>query len=563
MKRFCKKYVYTIIISAVVLLLGCSNNGSSVPGNTTEDWGTLKTENPKTFVPGTTSVEMAKNMTIGWNLGNTFDATGFNSLACENAWGQPTTTKAMIHGIKEAGFVSIRIPVSWHDHIVNSMTYKIDEAWINRVKQVVDWSLEEGLCVIINMHHDNFTESQIIKSKNGYAVGTNETAKTHSINYIAGVWANVAEAFKDYDYNLVFELLNEPRDVNGEVWKNEWWVGGADAISANSIISSYEQAALDKIRATGSKNADRFILVPAYAGSTGCMTGYELPKDSANDRLIIETHAYTPYSFAMEAPGEVAFTSAHKSELKGMFNMLYNNYVSKGIGVIIDETGVTDKHNLSDRINWATYFFGEAYKKGIPCFWWDNGSYSPNGTNFDDKYGYYNRVKQVWYFPSLIKASLEAVAINSNFDNQPAKHESTVNFDISDNYSLIKVTGNNYDNAGQFQNYVCNYQTVIDVPYSDFPVTGDTLIVTWKGISDIDIKNIYLRPVDNSAAANYWMELTDNTKKVPFASDIKAGEPFCNTFTYTFTKAPVGQVGICITYDIEDADAEATITSTK
>ena len=256
---------------------------------------------------------------------------------------------------------------------------------------------------------------------------------------------NVAEAFKDYDYNLVFELLNEPRDVGGTNWSNEWWVGGANATEANGIIGKYEQAALDAIRATGSKNTDRFIMVPPYAASTSCIDGFKLPNDSATSRIMIEAHAYSPYNFAMASPGDVQFTSSHKSELSGMFNMLYNNYVSKGIGVVIDETGATNKNNLSDRIAWAKYFFGEAYKKGIPSFWWDNGSYQVFGNDYNEHYGYYNRREQIWYFPELMKASLEVVGIeladkvsdndNTNTDNTGTDNTEQEPTDTPDNTS--------------------------------------------------------------------------------------------------------------------------------
>lgn len=446
-----KAFRFSLVCLAlfVAVLFGCANNANTekIQVNSKPAAITTKTNTP--FVPAENSVEMAKAMKIGWNLGNTFDAHGTKSLSCENAWGQPTTTKAMLHGLKQAGFVSIRIPVSWHDHITESTNYTIETDWLNRVKEVVSWAMDEGLCVIINIHHDNLKDEELKKTNYGFAVTKDAELQAKSEKYIAGVWKNVAEAFKDYDHSLVFELLNEPRDVGGANWGNEWWVGGTDATQANGIIGKYEQAALDAIRATGSKNTDRFIMVPPYAASTGCMTGFKLPKDSANSRIIIEAHAYSPYNFAMDSPGDIKFTSGHQGELSGMFNTLYNNYVSKGIGVVIDETGATNKNNISDRIAWAKYFFGQAYKKGIPSFWWDNGKWQVFGTDYDDKYGYYNRREQIWYFPELMKASLEAVGIEladgnsgdngigttDNTGTENTEQENTDNTDTPDNTS--------------------------------------------------------------------------------------------------------------------------------
>lgn len=412
MKSVFKKISIAVIICFSLLLTACPGVNNPEPEITA---GPITATSLKTFVPGKNSAEMAANMTIGWNLGNTFDATGKAGVACENAWGQPTTTKEMIHGIRQAGFVTIRIPVSWHDHIKKgSSTYEIDEAWINRVKEVVDWALEEGLCVIINMHHDNLSEAQMKNTSYGFDVTKDAAIQEKSQKYIAGVWKNVAEVFKDYDHSLVFELLNEPRDVNGSSWGNEWWVGGENAKVANKIIGNYEQAALNEIRATGSKNADRFILVPAYAGSSDCIEGFSLPKDSAESRIMIETHGYTPYVFAMKPNSEGGthtFTESHKNDINWMLTNIYNNFVSKGIGVVMDEMGVTNKNNEADRIKWAEYYFSTAHSKGIPCLWWDNGDPGPDRKG-KEKYGYYNRVKQIWYFPELMKAAFEATGIS-------------------------------------------------------------------------------------------------------------------------------------------------------
>ena len=302
----------------------------------------------------------------------------------------------------------------------------------------------------------------------GFAVSKDTNLQAKSEKYITGVWKNVAEAFKDYNHSLVFELLNEPRDVGSANWGKdcEWYVGGANATEANGIIGKYEQAALDVIRATGSKNADRFIMAPPYAASTSCMEGFKIPTDSASakNRIMIEAHAYSPYNFAMESPGDIKFTSSHKNELSGMFNTLYNNYVSKGIGVVIDETGATNKNNDSDRIEWAKYFFGQAYKKGIPSFWWDNGSWQVNGTDYNEKYGYYNRRQQVWYFPELMKASLEAVGIELADGNSGDNGTGT-----TDNTSTDNTEQGNTDTPDN---------TSTDTPKEDFVILENKSYIT-------------------------------------------------------------------------------------
>lgn len=352
-----------------------------------------------------TSVQMAKKMTIGWNLGNTLDAhyNGGSGLGIETSWGMPKTTQAMIKGIKAAGFKTIRIPVSWHNH-VDPETLVIDSAWMDRVKTVVDWALDEGLVVILNVHHDESAADAT--NAYTYAVSQDADIQAASKKYITEMWKQISATFKDYGNNLVFELLNEPRKI-GEA--DEWNISGDAAIKANTVITAYEQAALDTIRASGGKNATRFLMAPGYAASPFNLEGYVLPTDSATGRMILSVHAYSPYNFAMGVPGDTEFTDAHKTELSNLFNNLETNYISKGYGVVIGETGATNKNNDEARNAWAAYYFGEAYKKGMPAVLWDNGIKSSADNN--EAYGYYNRSSQTWYSPDLIKAAMDAVGV--------------------------------------------------------------------------------------------------------------------------------------------------------
>ena len=101
-----------------------------------------------------TPMELVSEMTTGWNLGNTFDAFGTSGVAAETSWGNPTTTKEMIDAVCEAGFDSIRIPVTWADHMGPAPDYTVDEAWMARVEEVINYALDDGMYVILNSHHE-------------------------------------------------------------------------------------------------------------------------------------------------------------------------------------------------------------------------------------------------------------------------------------------------------------------------------------------------------------------------------------------------------------------------
>ena len=340
----------------------------------------------------------------GWNLGNTLDACSYGSktnkgLYTETSWNMPETTQAMINAVATQGFKSIRVPVSWHNHITDS-NYTIDSEWMARVKEIVNWSLDAGLKVIINIHHDNLTESQM-NSTYGFCVPENNTSlKNQSKAYITEVWKQISATFKDYDARLVFELLNEPRCRDAS---NDGFTAPSNLSACNSVITQYEQAALDVIRASGGNNASRYVMVPPYAASPDQTSGWSLPTDSASGKLIVSLHAYTPYEFCMKDMSVTSFGSSQKGSLDWLFTSINTNYISKGIHVVIGEMSSSDKNNTSERKKWFTHYCEKAKALGIPLVLWDNMSTISNGgTDPAERHGYFNRKNLTWYFPELV-----------------------------------------------------------------------------------------------------------------------------------------------------------------
>lgn len=419
------KKLFSVLILAVFLMASficCSSPANTASGKTLDDYPVI--EIPDSDVPElnptVSSVEMAKNMIIGWNLGNTLDAhyTGASGIGTETSWGMPKTTEAMITAVKSAGFKTIRIPVSWHNHITDTSNYKIDSAWMARVKEVVDWAYNKDMYVIINIHHDNFAESNM-SGNCGFALSKDAGIQAQSEAYIRNIWTQIAIEFASYDERLVFEVLNEPRDVDGKVFGDEWNYSGRDALN---IITAYEQVGIDAIRAVkGNKN--RFIMVPGYAasGTNATMLGnYTLPTDtSASDKLLLSTHAYSPYNFAM-ANSDSTFGSDDQGSLDSIFAYLKTKYTNKGIGVVMGEASASNKDNTAERIKWANYYFAKAKDAGISVVLWDNDVSDSDGNEDTTKYptgyngehhGWLNRKSGTWYFPSIIKAMMDTVGV--------------------------------------------------------------------------------------------------------------------------------------------------------
>ncbi len=331
------------------------------------------------------SPEFASLLKMGWNLGNTLDANASGGLNSETSWGMPKTTPELINYVKEVGFTSIRIPVSWGNHTDDE--FQIDSEWMARVKEVVDYAYDAGLYVIINSHHDN-----------AYYYPSAENADRAN-KFITTVWNQVAEEFKDYDNHLVFESMNEPRLAGTDI---EWWFSPADAKGRAAIteICKLNQAFVDTVRATGGNNTNRFLMVPSYAASPdfALNTAFSMPEDPSN-RLMVSIHAYTPYDFAGKADGYSNWDGSKNSEFVFM-GKLNSNFIIKGYGVVIGEFGATNKNNDSDRASWARAYTSKAAGFGISYFLWDNMLRSVGEENF----GMIDRNKLEIIFPEVFEA---------------------------------------------------------------------------------------------------------------------------------------------------------------
>lgn len=314
-----------------------------------------------------TAEEAMQEMKIGWNLGNTFDAP-----EGETSWGQPFTTQEMIQKLYDLGFNTIRIPISWGRHTSGAPDYIIDETWMARVTTVVNYALDLGMYVIINSHHDNDI----------YMPTRENQAQAEA--YIGAIWSQIAANFEYADHHLIFQTMNEPR-VTGTSY--EWNIDtrNEDCMAAVEIISGLNQIALDAIRATGGRNSDRFVIISTYAGSPAAalIDQFQLPTDTAENKLILSIHAYTPYNLCLNINSdETGFNQSHISEIKSFMKNVNYRYVKKGIPVIIDEMGIIDKKNPEDRKAWATAYVAAAKEYGMVCCWWDNGEMNGTGENF-------------------------------------------------------------------------------------------------------------------------------------------------------------------------------------
>jgi len=343
--------------------------------------------------------ELAANIRIGWNLGNTLDTSNLFWLGdnpqvseMETAWGNPVTTKATIDAVKNAGFNAIRIPVSWAK--AANRNYVIRNVWMNRVKQVVDYAVSNDMYIILNTHHDEdifkFRDSEMAESKRAFQK----------------IWEQIADNFKNYDEKLIFESLNEPRTKGSQA---EWNGGTAEERNNLNILN---QLFVDTVRASGGNNVMRILMIPTYAASSlaSAMNALTIPSDPQNsvNKIIVSIHAYEPYNFALNENSPVNTWSADRASdtapIIERIDRAYNLFISKGIPVIMGEYAALNKNNEEARAEWAEFYTRYAGSRGVKCFWWDDGGQNvpPSGM------GLLVRRTNNFAFPKIIEALMRA-----------------------------------------------------------------------------------------------------------------------------------------------------------
>lgn len=338
------------------------------------------------------STELVKEMSIGWNLGNTLDATG-TTIDSEIAWQGNYTTKAMFDLVKQSGFNVVRIPTTWEGHIQKE-DGKVDPEWMARVHEIVDYGIDNDLYVILNIHHEEWH----FPSNDNY-----EKAKAQLVS----LWEQIAEEFKGYDEHLIFEGLNEPRKKGTAVE----WTGGDD--EGREVVNKLNKDFVETVRNSGGNNPKRHLMVPTYAASssTNAMAAFEMPREN-DDKIIVSIHGYAPYNFALNTKGTAEWSvdsPADRREIDGLFENIKKYFLDKNIPVIIGEFGSVNKlvegsptgDNRDVRVPHAKYYVDKAKEYGVPCIWWDNSGFFGSGENF----GIMDRsTPPSWKFPAIVTA---------------------------------------------------------------------------------------------------------------------------------------------------------------
>ncbi|MFI0430246.1 cellulase family glycosylhydrolase [Mariniflexile sp. HMF6888] len=332
------------------------------------------------------AVELAAKMKLGWNIGNTLEAIGG-----ENAWGNPNITKEYVTAVKNLGFNAIRLPCAW-DQYADQTTAKIDEAWMNRVKEVLQYCVDNDMYVLLNIHWDG-----------GWLENNCTPEKKESVNAKQkAFWEQIATAMRDFDEHIMFASANEP---------------GIENAVEMDVLHSYHQTFVNTVRSTGGRNSYRVLVM--QGPSTNIEKSNDLmnmPTDEVEGRMMAEVHFYSPSQFCILLDGDASWGkmfyywgAGHHSTIEPDRNATWGEedavdvsmsiakakFIDNGIPVILGEYGAYRRDNSqyvpqdlethNDAVDyWITYVTKQALANGLIPFWWDTGG-SLDRNNFTVK----------------------------------------------------------------------------------------------------------------------------------------------------------------------------------
>lgn len=358
-----------------------------VSGFAADNSQTVSTQMPFRVLTGD---EMIAEMGTGWNLGNTMDGhTG--STPGETVWQPYKTTQALIKALHDAGFNTIRIPITWGTMMDTTNGYQVDETWMSRVQDIVDYAINMDMYTIINMHHDG--------ADHAYWFDITKEDLTQVDEQYTALWVQIADRFKDYDEHLIFESMNE-------VYGND-----ADIPGDTAKICHYNQLFVDAVRSTGSNNTQRWLSVPGRFTNIDATcneaNGFHMPEDTVENRLFLAVHHYDWRFGLLENMNVTEWTLSNSKAMQRMIQQL-RKFSDTGIPIIMGEYGAINKYNDADRAYHFEIMNRICQQEGIVPVYWDMGWYDMT-RDPDYSFTLIDRSTCELVYPTLVHAIMRGI----------------------------------------------------------------------------------------------------------------------------------------------------------
>lgn len=365
------------------------------------------------------SAAYMSRMGLGWNYGNSLDQAidtskmsdeekaKVNVKYCETSANNLVLTQKNVDTLKQYGFRNVRIPVAWSnlmDISEDKMTYTINEGYLQRVEQVINYCLNDGMYAIVNIHYDGDWWGQF-----GDA---DESVRKQAWARFRQIWTQVSNRYRDYSDRLIFESANEElgdrlndnwvkRDTNNKT-------GVLTVDEQYETMNKINQEFVNIVRQSGGNNEKRYLLIAGYSTNIErtCDDRFVMPTDPIKEngvsKLSVSVHYYTPWNYCggseyhqVEGGAARLYDWGTDEDIKAMHAELdkMSKFTEQGYGVIIGEYGV--QTTAADGIANYIYEMGQyALEKGMIPVLWDNG-------------GWFNRQKNIISYDDVAQAILD------------------------------------------------------------------------------------------------------------------------------------------------------------
>jgi endoglucanase len=297
----------------------------------------------------------------GINFGDALEA------PFEGAWGGHIIKDEYFKLVKDVGFDHVRLPIKWSVYTKKDSPYDIEKKIFDRVDHLIEQAFNNGLYIIINIHHYDEIMQDPLKEKDRFL----------------SIWKQISEHYKNYPENLYFELLNEPTyNLVSDLW------------------NQFLKEAIEIIRET---NPDRKIVVgPDNWNSLYNLNRLIIPENDKN--IIVTFHYYNPFNFTHQGAGWVKInlpvgvkwlgTDEEKQMIEKELDMAVKWSKEHGnVPLYMGEFGAYSKADMESRARWTDFVARSAEKRGIAWAYWE----------FFSGFGVYDPEKDEWRIP-LLKA---------------------------------------------------------------------------------------------------------------------------------------------------------------
>ncbi len=418
---------HKLLIALVVVLLGLVAIPATALATNT---GTEATAGKADLGP-LSAQETVAAMQPGWNVGNTLDA-----IPDETSWGNPPITRELLSNIHDQGFNSLRLPVTWTDHQGGAPDYTIDPAYLDRVEEVVNWALDEGLYVLLDIHHDSWQWVHQMPTQHD-AVMARFTA----------TWTQIAETFRDAPPELLLESVNEPQ-----------FEGSSGEAQEFQLLDELNTTFHSIVRGTGGANADRVLVLPSLHTSSDQAIIDPLADTIAaldDPNIAATVHYYGFWPFSVNIAGYTRFDAETQQDVTNSFDRVYDTFVSQGIPVIVGEYGLLgfdknlDTVEHGEMLKFFEYFGSYARERQLTTMWWDNGQHLDRTAFEWSDPSLFRQIQSSWTTDSAT-ASSDQIFVRAG----RAPTDATLTLNLNGN-SLTSIV-NGSEQLAQGQDYTVN-----------------------------------------------------------------------------------------------------------